>query len=170
MFALQPSPPPSGRHQVPRLGSRGFTLVETLVVLGAVAVLFAIGFPRVRTAMTKANVRSARSSVITLYNHARNHAVRESRSMTLNFSTTNAWITGSPRRASGTATCGCDTVGTVQYLSSAYGVTITATPATFQIDPRGLGVQPSATGTAIILAKSGFQDSVLIYGYGRVSK
>lgn len=152
-----------------RLGSRGFTLVETLVVLGAVAVLFAIGFPRVRTAMTKANVRSARSSVITLYNQARNRAVRESRSMTLNFSTTNAWITGSPRRT-GTATCGCDTVGTVQYLSSAYGVTISASPDTFHIDPRGLGVQPSATPTVITLARSGFQDSVLIYGYGRVSK
>jgi prepilin-type N-terminal cleavage/methylation domain-containing protein len=154
---------------VPRLGSRGFTLVETLVVLGAVAVLFLIGFPRVRTAMTKANVRSARSSVITLYNQARNRAVRESRSMTLHFSSANAWITGSPRRT-GTATCGCDTVGTVQYLSSAYGVTLSASPDTFHIDPRGLGVQPSASGTAIILAKSGYQDSVLIYGYGRVSK
>jgi prepilin-type N-terminal cleavage/methylation domain-containing protein len=154
---------------VPRLGSRGFTLVETLVVLGAVAVLFAIGFPRVRTAMTKANVRSARSSVITLYNQARNRAVRESRSMTLHFSSTNAWITGSPRRT-GATTCGCDTVGTVQYLSSAYGVTIAASPDTFHIDPRGLGVQPSATGTVITLAKLGFQDSVLIYGYGRVSK
>ena len=154
---------------MPRLGSRGFTLVETLVVLGAVAVLFAIGFPRVRTAMNKANVRSARSSVITLYNQARNRAVREGRSMTLKFSTTNAWITGSPRRT-GTATCGCDTVGTIQYLSSAYGVTISASPDTFHIDPRGLGVQPSATGTVITLAKSGFQDSVLIYGYGRVSK
>lgn len=156
---------------MPKLDSRGFTLIEALVVLGAVAVLFAIGFPKVRTAMTKANVRSARSSVITLYNQARNRAVREGRSMTLHFSGSNgtAWTTGSPRR-SGTATCGCDTVGTIQYLNGAYGVTITPTPDTFRIDPRGLGVQPSASGTVITLAKLGYQDSVLISGYGRVGK
>ncbi|MGE5687597.1 MAG: Tfp pilus assembly protein FimT/FimU [Gemmatimonadota bacterium] len=155
---------------MPRLNSRGFTLIETLVVLGAAAVLFMVGFPRVRTALTKANVRSARSSVITLYNQARNRAVREGRSITLHFSSTQAWMTGSPRRAAGTATCLCDTTGTIQYLGSAYGVTITATPDTFRIDPRGLGVQPSASGTVIKLAKLGYQDSVLIYGYGRVSK
>jgi prepilin-type N-terminal cleavage/methylation domain-containing protein len=154
---------------VPRINSRGFTLIETLVVLGATAVLFLIGFPRVRTALTKANVRSARGSVITLYNQGRNRAVRESRSVTLHFSTTQAWTTASPRKT-GTSTCGCDTVGTIQYLNSAYGVTITATPDTFRIDPRGLGVQPSASGTVIKLAKLGYQDSVLIYGYGRVSK
>ena len=154
---------------MPRLNSRGFTLIETLVVLGAAAVLFLVGFPRVRTALTKANVRSARSSVITLYNQARNRAVREGRSVTLHFSTTQAWTTASPRKT-GTATCLCDTVGTIQYLASAYGVTITASPDTFRIDPRGLGVQPSASGTVIKLAKLGYQDSVLIYGYGRVSK
>ena len=42
---------------MPRFNSRGFTLIETLVVLGAAAVLFLVGFPRVRTALTKANVR-----------------------------------------------------------------------------------------------------------------
>lgn len=155
---------------MPKLGSRGFTLVEMLVVLGAVGVLFVIGFPKVRTAMMKANVRSARSAVITLYNQARNRAVREGRSMTLNFSSTNAWVTGSPRRAAGGSTCGCDTVGTIQNLGSIYGVTVTATPATFQIDPRGLGTQPSGAGTAILLARAGYQDSVYIYGYGRISK
>lgn len=154
---------------MPRINSRGFTLVETLVVLGAAAVLFLIGFPQVRTALTKANVRSARSSVITLYNQARSRAISEGRSVTLHFSGTTAWTTASPRKT-GTSTCGCDTVGTIQYLGSAYGVAITASPDTFRIDPRGLGVQPSATGTVITLAKLGYQDSVLIYGYGRVSK
>jgi prepilin-type N-terminal cleavage/methylation domain-containing protein len=154
---------------VPRTDSRGFTLVETLVVLGAAAVLLLIGFPKVRSALVKANVRSARSSVITLYNQARNSAIREGRSMTLHFSSSAAWATGSPRRT-GTQPCNCDTVGTVQYLGSTYGVTITAVPDTFQIDPRGLGVQPSSSGTVIKVAKLGYQDSVLIYGYGRVSK
>ena len=157
---------------MPKLGFRGFTLVETLVVLGAVGVLFVIGFPKVRTAMIKANVRSARSSVITLYNQARNRAVREGRSMTLHFSNSNgtAWMTASPRRAAGTVACGCDTVGTTRYLSGAYGVTLTASPDTFHIDPRGLGVQPSATGTSILLVNGSYRDSVLIYGYGRVGK
>jgi prepilin-type N-terminal cleavage/methylation domain-containing protein len=171
-IVLHPSTLLLGGHQVPKLDSRGFTLIEALVVLGAVGVLFLIGYPKIRSAMTKANVRSARSSVITLYNQARNRAVREGRSMTLHFSNSSgtAWMTGSPRRASGTATCGCDTVGTIQYLNGAYGVTITPTPDTFRIDPRGLGVQPSASGTVITLAKLGYQDSVLISGYGRVSK
>lgn len=155
---------------MPRTNSRGFTLVETLVVLGAAAVLFLIGFPQVRTALNKANVRSARSSVITLYNQARSRAISEGRSVTLHFSSTLAWTTASPRRTAGVNTCGCDTVGTIRYLASAYGVSITATPDTFRIDPRGLGVQPSASGTVIKLAKLGYQDSVLIYGYGRVSK
>lgn len=152
----------------PKTDRHGFTLIETLIVLGVVGVLFAIGFPTIRTAMIKANVRSARSSVITLYNQSRARAIREGRSVTLRFTSTSAWATASPRRSGGAGDC--DTVGTTRQLANAYGVTVTATPDSFRIDPRGLGIQPSTSGTTILLARSGAQDSVLISGYGRVSK
>lgn len=150
----------------------GFTLMELLVTLGVVAVLMTIGFPKLRAALLKAKVRSARSSVITIYNQARARAIREARNMTVHFDngTAQVWITGSPRRAGGSATCLCDTVGTIRNLASLYGVTVSATPDSFRIDPRGLGVQPSTAGTAVILTRAGFRDSILISGYGRIAK
>lgn len=140
--------------------------------LGVVAVLMTIGFPKLRAALLKAKVRSARSSVITIYNQARARAIREARNMTVHFDngTAQVWITGSPRPAGGSATCLCDTVGVIRNLASLYGVTVSATPDSFRIDARGLGVQPSTAGTAVILTRAGFRDSILISGYGRIAK
>ncbi len=157
---------------MPKPKRRGFTLIELLVTLAVVGVLMTIGFPKMRTALLKAKVRSARSSVITLYNQARARAIREGRSMTVHFDngTAQVWITGSPRRAGGSATCFCDTVDVVRNLGSLYGVTVSATPDSFRVDARGLGVQPTTAGTAVILTRAGFRDSILISGYGRIAK
>ena len=152
----------------PKTKRYGFTLVEALIVLSVVGVLLAIGFPRIKTALIKSSVRSARSSVVTLYNQSRARAIREGRSVTLRFTADSAWTTASPRRSAGSGSC--DTVGTARKLNSLYGVTVTATPDSFRIDPRGLGIQPSTSGTTVLLARAGYHDSVLISGYGRVSK
>jgi prepilin-type N-terminal cleavage/methylation domain-containing protein len=156
---------------VPQSPRRGFTLVELLVTLGVVAVLMAIGFPKVREALVKSQVRAARSSVMTLYNSARARAVRDGRSMTLHFNTTSTWVTGQPRRVDASSQpCTCDTVGVVQNLATIYGVALNATPASFRVDARGLGVQAFTSGTQVIITRGSARDSILISGYGRVSK
>lgn len=146
-------------------------MIELLVTLGVIAVLMLIGMPRVREALVKSQVRAARSSVMTLYNGARARAVRDGRSMTLHFNTTSAWVTGQPRRVDATTQpCKCDTVGVVKDLAAAYGVAVGATPDSFRVDARGLGVQAFTSGTQVIVTRGSGRDSVLISGYGRVSK
>jgi prepilin-type N-terminal cleavage/methylation domain-containing protein len=157
---------------VSTIGRRGFTLVELVIVFGIVAALAVLGFPRMQQAWVKSQVRSARGSVVSVYYQARARAIREGRNVTVHFDPASAsvWATASPRRAAGPASCGCDTVGPVRNLGGTYGVAVGATPDTFRVDPRGLGVQPAATGTAVVLTRGQFRDSVLIYGYGRIGK
>lgn len=156
---------------MPQSQRRGFTMIELLVTLGVVAVLMVIGFPKVREALVKSQVRAARSSVMTLYNGARARAVRDGRSMTLHVNTTSTWVTGQPRKVDATTQpCKCDTVGVVQNLATIYGVALNASPDSFRVDARGLGVQAFTNGTQVIVTRGSARDSVLISGYGRVSK
>lgn len=156
---------------------RGFTLIEMLMVLTVAAILSGLGYPRLRTFMLKSNVRSARSTVINTVQQAKARALMEGRSVTVNFDNTadKIWMTASPRRlACPTGTCDRDTVGVIVNLVQQYGVDLTAArsdnddPAYFSFDLRGLG--NSGSSVTVLLTRGGFQDSVYVSSYGRVSK
>ena len=57
-----------------------------------------------------------------------------------------------------------DTVGTVQHLDLAYGVTLSSTKAAIPIDPRGIATGPAT----FITARAGVSDTVQIGNYGSV--
>ena len=150
--------------------TRGFTLVETLVVLVVVSLVLAYGFPKVRTYLVKNSLRGARGELLTAIQQAKTWAVTDGRTTTarVNPTTGALWITAVPRRD---GTPGSDTVGSVRQLTTVYGAVVTAAQDTFAFDQRGL-LTPmgSSTGQIIAVSKSGYRDSVMINGYGRITK
>jgi prepilin-type N-terminal cleavage/methylation domain-containing protein len=139
----------------------GFTLVETLLVVVVAGIILAIGFPRMRDAKTKSDLRSARTTVASMYGRARNAAIETNRTSSLVFNGNDAVVVRA--QAVGAA---LDTVGPVQNLMAAYGVTVTPTATTLQIDPRGIGLD--AGQVVIRLTRGGYTDSLVISGFGRI--
>lgn len=145
----------------------GFTLIEAVIVFVLVGILSALAFPKLTGASAKNNVRSARGHAISLYAKARAAAIETSRSTTLNFTGSRAWITATPRIVA-LAGSTRDTIGQVENLTSIYGVTLTFNPTgTLTIDPRGMG---SSTVTTVWMTRNGFTDSMVVSGFGRVIK
>ncbi|HEU5170195.1 MAG TPA: GspH/FimT family pseudopilin [Gemmatimonadales bacterium] len=148
---------------------RGFTLIEAMIAIGVFGILMLAGIPKAQQAVRRAQVRSARTAIANLYQQARARAITEGRNVTVNFDGNSVWMTAQPRRSAGFQPCGCDTVGMIRNLTAQYGVAVTATPGTFQVDARGLGV-PSGASTRVVVVRSGTRDSVTISGYGRVTQ
>src|SRR3989442_15182596 len=56
--------------------TRGFTFIEVLIVMVLIGIIAALGIPRIRDAIQKNNVRSARAAIGTLVAKARGAAVQ----------------------------------------------------------------------------------------------
>lgn len=139
--------------------SRGFTLVELVIVIAVMGLMLAMAMPRIRDALVSRDLKSARAAIANMYARARINALQTRKSSTINFSTTDVWVT---MPVAG----GEDTVGTVAQLSSAYGVTVDASTASITVLPTGLS-NMAATAT-IKVTRAGKSDSVVISGYGRL--
>jgi len=147
-------------------GRNGFTLIEMLIVVVVMGMVAVMGFPRVRDAIRKQNVRSARLAVGTLAAKARALAVHRGCRAVLHFtagSSGRIWVTVC--QVNGT---GVDTLGGVEYLAERFRVTLTPTRDSVQYDMRGLSLDNQAT--TIRLAGSGIQDSVVINSVGKVMR
>ena len=139
----------------------GFTLVETLLVVVVAGVILSIGFPRMRDAKTKSDLRSARTTVASMYARARAAALESNRTTKLAFTANRAVVVRA--KASGTAV---DTVGPVQNLMTTYGVTAAPTSDTLRIDARGLGLNGGQV--VIRLSRGGYTDSLVVSSFGRI--
>jgi prepilin-type N-terminal cleavage/methylation domain-containing protein len=157
---------------VSRMRTRGFTLIELMVVIVVVGIILTYGFPKIRALLIKNDLRSARSTLFTAIQQAKTWAVNDGRATTVrvNPATGALWITASPTRLSGHTV---DTVGSLRNLTDAYGATLTTPTSqdTFAFDHRGL-LTPvgSSTQQIIVVSRSGYRDSVMINGYGRITK
>ena len=58
------------------MSRKGFSLIEMITVLVLIGIIAAIGFPRLRDALEKQNVRSAKALIATLAATARGAAPR----------------------------------------------------------------------------------------------
>ncbi len=147
----------------------GFTLIEMMIVvivMGAIAVL---GFPRIRGALDKTNVRSARVFLGTAVVTARAAAVQRGCRAVVHFtsgSSGTVWVTACPRQMAGAGSV--DTVGGVERLAARYGVTLTASRDSIQYDPRGLSMDNVTTTLKVTGATAAGQDSILINTIGKV--
>lgn len=146
---------------------QGFTLIEMVVVVLILGIIALFGFPRMSAAMTKANVRGARTTLINLIAKARTAATQNNRIALLKIQGDHAFVLLRPRRLAGFGNA--DTLGTVIRLGDNYGVTLIATIDSVRFDPRGLGTG-FGTGTTFLVSKNGHSETITIDGLGRVTK
>ena len=146
--------------------TNGFTLVEMMIVVALIGAVLMIGWPKVASGLAKTNLRSSRTTVANMFAKARAFAMQSNRRTSINFNGSNVVITASPRTLAGVGTV--DSIGGVEKLSEAYGVTLTAPSAQVAYDPRGFGSLGAMQ--TFVVARNSKRDSVMIDGLGRVIK
>lgn len=149
---------------VHRTESRGFTIVELMIVIVIIGMVALFSFPRAGSVYDHTMVRSARTAVTNLYNATRTAARTSNRVAVLRL---NGGVLVIERNAFPPATSK-DTVGGFNNLGLQYGVTVTG-PDSIRVDPRGLLRAANNTTTYTwVITRGGYSDSVMVNGYGRV--
>lgn len=145
------------------MNRRGFSAIELLVVLAIVGVITAFGIPRVRLAIVKSNIRSAKAAFGTLVVKARAAAVARGCNATLTLDNGTVSISVCADTGSGT-----QILGGVDSLAARFNVTMTSSATTLQFDPRGL-----STTYATLIARfssNSLTDSVIVNQLGQVMR
>lgn len=144
---------------------RGFTLIETLVVIVMAGLMMAMGFPRLRQAMISSNLRGARNTMAALHAQARAVAVERGRTSAIWINNNRAVVVVTPR-AVALAGSTHDTVGGVHDFMNEFGATLAASGDPIGFDPRGLGTN---TGTAsLTVTKYSYTKTLTISPFGRL--
>ena len=147
----------------------GFTTIELIIVIVMIGVLASIGFPKIRGALDKTNVRSARVSIATFASTARALATQRGCRAVVHFaggSSSQAWVTACPRYAAGAGTV--DTVAMIDDVSGRFNVTMAYTRDSVQYDPRGLSMDNASTVVTFTGNVASNTDSVTINPLGKV--
>lgn len=147
----------------------GFTVVEMIIVIVMMGIIAVIGFPRIRRALDKTNVRSARVFLGVAVATARAAAVQRGCLGVVHFAsgaTGSVWVTACPRTSPGAGTI--DTIGPVEQLSARYNVTLTANVDSIRYDPRGLSMDNTDVMVRIAGNTTSGHDSLLVNRIGKV--
>ena len=147
----------------------GFTTIEMLMVVILIGIVTALGFPRIRTAVQKTNVRSTRVYLAAATATARAAAVQRGCRGVVHFTSGasgTVWVTACPRMKAGAGTV--DTLGAVEQLAARYSVTLTATRDSIQFNPRGLNMDFLVTTVRVQGASAVAKDSTVINQIGKV--
>jgi prepilin-type N-terminal cleavage/methylation domain-containing protein len=151
------------------MGRSGFSLIEMLMVVILIGIVASLGFPRIRTAVQKTNVRSARVFLASATATARAAAVQRGCGAVVHF-TSGAnglvWVTACPRMKAGAGTV--DTLGAVEKLAARYSVTLTPTRDSIRFSPRGLNLDYQVTIIRVQGASTAVKDSTMINQIGKV--
>ena len=139
-----------------RCSTRGFSLVEAMVVVVIIGVLTLILVPRIEPLVASRAVASARAGFTSLYARARVAAVQNRRKAT---------ITVDQNMMSVSLSGGQNIGGAIRF-DSTYKVTATASPTTIDIQPTGL----VTTGLPfqLILVRSNAADTIRITDLGKL--
>jgi len=151
------------------INRRGFSAVELLIVVVIIGAIAMMTFPKIRTALDKTSVRSARVSIGTFAAEARAAAAQRGCKAVLHFAggaTSQAWVTACPRLKPGAGTV--DTVAMIDNLGVRFSTTMTYTRDSVQYDPRGLSMDNANTVVRFTGDVAGSTDSLVINTLGRV--
>lgn len=146
------------------MGRKGFTTIEMIIVVIMIGVIAAIGFPRLRDAFEKQNVRGAKALFATMVATARGVAVQRGCSATLNMTVDSAWVTA----------CGVNPpaasvqVGTKKLIGDDFKVQLSPSTGSIVYDPRGIATAFQITTMKIIGPH--YTDSVIVNQVGKVIK
>lgn len=149
--------------------SKGFTLIELMVVIGVIAILAVVAMPSYRDLMDNYRVRQAGEDVISLISNARTGAVKLHRQVNVSFKTGANWCAGANAAveptggasAGNAVACDCAAPGTCVLGTSGSEQTAIPSgkhPGVTMTSPDGAlvfngitGVTTGLTGTAVTL-------------------
>ena len=143
------------------MNKRGVTIIELLIVMTLIGVIAGFAFPRIGDAITKQNVRSARTLFIGTHAKARATAIQRGSSTRLILAGGRLVI-----QAANPVTNVVQQVGNVEDLGSRYGVTVQPTNVTLTFDARGIGME--TTETTISITKGSYGNQIVFSPVGRV--
>jgi prepilin-type N-terminal cleavage/methylation domain-containing protein len=143
------------------MNKRGVTIIELLIVMTLIGVIAGFAFPRIGDAITKQNVRSARTLFIGTHAKARATAIQRGSQTQLILAGGRLVI-----QAANPVTNVVQQVGNVEDLGSRYGVTVQPTNVTLTFDARGIGME--TTETTISITKGSYGNQIVFSPVGRV--
>src|SRR2546427_12121006 len=124
------------------MNRRGFSAVELLIVIVIIGAVAMMTFPKIRTALDKTSVRSARVSINTFAAEARAAAAQRGCKAGLHFAggaASQAWATACPRLKPGAGTG--DTIAMIDNAGAPCSTPISYTPASGPVDPRAMSME-----------------------------
>jgi prepilin-type N-terminal cleavage/methylation domain-containing protein len=143
------------------MNRRGLTLIEIVIVIVLIGAMAGYAIPRIGDAITKQNVRSARTLFVSMHARARATAIQRASRTQLVVSNGQLRIV-SINPVTGAA----QTVGNVEDLTQRYGVTVAPSSLTLTFDARGIGTEASQTEVSI--SKGSYASRIVISPAGRV--
>lgn len=148
--------------------TRGFTLIEMLIVIVLIGLVGAITVPRLRDAFQKTSVRGARVAAGTLVAKARAAAVARGCRSAIHFTSGpdgTAWVTVCKVNTA----AGIDTLGGVEHLASRFNVSLAPSRDSVTYAPSGMSYDNVFTVVRLDADSQGtVKDSVMINPVGKV--
>lgn len=142
---------------------RGFTMIETVLVLVIIGLVASFAFPLVRGGQDQASVRSATDAIVAMHATARGVATQRAQRTVFDL---NAGVIAI--RSTNPVTGAIDSVGSTQDLTDRFTVSIASTRDSLVFDPRGLGTETSPT--YIYVRRGNSADTLQVTRLGRVLK
>jgi prepilin-type N-terminal cleavage/methylation domain-containing protein len=143
------------------MNQRGMTLIEIVIVIVLIGAMAGYAIPRIGDAITKQNVRSARTLFVSMHARARATAIQRGSRTQLVVSN------GQLRIVSFNPVTGAsESVGNLEDLGQRYGVTVSPSTLTLTFDPRGIGTE--ASQTEVTIRKGSYTSRIVISPAGRV--
>ncbi len=145
--------------------TNGFTTIEMVIVIVLMGIVAAMAFPRIRGALERQSVRSARAAAQTFVVKARAAAVQRGCRGVLHVrSDGRVWVTICTTTPGGGRTL--DTLGPIDSLGARYKVQVAPSRDSIEFDPRGMKI--GFQRVVVVFSNAAIRDSLVVNEVGKV--